>query len=101
MKKVKNTRPKERGVHHATSGNLDQRGIGDIDTLTVREYRALSRWRRLGYRVYRHPAVMFGVGPVYLFVLRPYAIACHLVWRGKGSYPGSAPWQPTPRSRLS
>ena len=58
------------GMHHATSGNLDQRGIGDIDTLTVREYRALSRWRRLGYRLYRHPAVMFGAGPVYLFVLR-------------------------------
>jgi len=58
------------GVHHATSGNLDHRGIGDIDTLTVREYRALSRWRRLGYRLYRHPIVMFGVGPIYLFVLR-------------------------------
>jgi acyl-lipid omega-6 desaturase (Delta-12 desaturase) len=58
------------GIHHATSGNLDRRGIGDIDTLTVREYLALSRWRRLGYRVYRHPAVMFGLGPVYLFILR-------------------------------
>jgi acyl-lipid omega-6 desaturase (Delta-12 desaturase) len=58
------------GIHHATSGNLDQRGIGDIDTLTVREYLALSRWRRLGYCLYRHPIVMFGVGPAYLFILR-------------------------------
>jgi acyl-lipid omega-6 desaturase (Delta-12 desaturase) len=58
------------GIHHATSGNLDHRGIGDIDTLTVREYLALSRRRRLGYRLYRHPLVMFGVGPVYLFILR-------------------------------
>jgi len=58
------------GIHHATSGNLDRRGVGDIDTLTVREYLALSRWRRLGYRIYRHPIVMFGVGPIYLFVLR-------------------------------
>src|SRR6476619_5350273 len=37
-------------IHHASSGNLDQRGIGDIDTLTVREYLALSRWGRLRYR---------------------------------------------------
>ena len=58
------------GIHHATSGNLDRRGIGDVDTLTVREYLALPRWRRLGYRLYRHPIVMFGVGPIYLFILR-------------------------------
>jgi omega-6 fatty acid desaturase (delta-12 desaturase) len=57
-------------VHHASSGNLDRRGIGDIDTLTMREYLALSRWGRLRYRVYRHPVVMFGLGPAYLFVLQ-------------------------------
>ena len=57
-------------VHHAHSGNLDHRGIGDIDMLTVREYLALSRPRRLLYRLYRHPLVMFGIGPVYAFVLR-------------------------------
>jgi len=57
-------------VHHASSGNLGRRGIGDIDTLTVREYLALSWWRRFCYRVYRHPIVMFGVGPAYLFVLQ-------------------------------
>jgi len=54
--------------HHASAGNLDQRGIGDIQTLTVREYRALP-WRgRLRYRLYRHPAVMFGLGPAWLFI---------------------------------
>jgi omega-6 fatty acid desaturase (delta-12 desaturase) len=56
--------------HHAGSGNLDRRGLGDIDTLTLREYRERSFWGRLRYRLYRHPAVMFGIGPAYLFVLR-------------------------------
>jgi omega-6 fatty acid desaturase (delta-12 desaturase) len=56
--------------HHASSGNLDHRGLGDIDTLTVREFLAQSRWRRMRYRLYRHPMVMFGVGPTYLFVLK-------------------------------
>jgi acyl-lipid omega-6 desaturase (Delta-12 desaturase) len=57
-------------LHHANSGNLDRRGLGDITTLTVREFLALPRWRQLQYRMYRHPIVMFGVGPAYLFVLR-------------------------------
>jgi acyl-lipid omega-6 desaturase (Delta-12 desaturase) len=57
-------------IHHATSGNLAQRGFGDIDTLTVREYLTRSPWQRLCYRLYRHPAVMFGVGPLYLFVVQ-------------------------------
>jgi acyl-lipid omega-6 desaturase (Delta-12 desaturase) len=57
-------------IHHATAGNLDRRGIGDIDTLTVREYLARSRWGRLKYRLYRHPLVMFGIGPAYLFILQ-------------------------------
>ncbi|MCL4767879.1 MAG: fatty acid desaturase [Hyphomicrobiaceae bacterium] len=57
-------------IHHASSGNLDRRGIGDIQTLTVREYRALPLWRRLAYRIYRHPVVMFGIGPAYLFMLQ-------------------------------
>ena len=58
---------RKHAIHHSTSGNLDRRGIGDIDTLTVHEYLARSRWGRLGYRVYRHPLVMFGLGPAYLF----------------------------------
>jgi omega-6 fatty acid desaturase (delta-12 desaturase) len=57
-------------THHATSGNLDRRGIGEVATLTVEEYRALQWWRRLGYRLYRHPAVIFGLGPAFLFLLQ-------------------------------
>lgn len=58
------------GAHHASSGNLDQRGMGDITTLTVAEYLARPRWARLAYRLYRNPLVMFGIGPAYLFLLR-------------------------------
>lgn len=57
-------------LHHANSGNLDRRGIGDIDTLTVEEFRARTPRRQLLYRLYRHPLVMFGIGPAYLFILR-------------------------------
>ncbi|HWO57279.1 MAG TPA: fatty acid desaturase, partial [bacterium] len=57
-------------IHHATSGNLDRRDFGDVTTLTVAEYRELSRWRRLGYRVYRHPLTLFVVGPAYQFLLK-------------------------------
>ena len=57
-------------VHHATSGNLDKRGTGDIDTLTVSEYQALPRLRRIAYQLYRHPLLMFVVGPAYHFLLR-------------------------------
>jgi omega-6 fatty acid desaturase (delta-12 desaturase) len=56
-------------LHHATSGNLERRGFGDIDTLTVAEYQALSVLSRLRYRAYRHPTVMFGIGPAYLFLI--------------------------------
>lgn len=57
-------------VHHGTHGNLDRRELGGIDTLTVAEYQALSPLRRLLYRLYRHPLVMFGIGPAYLFVIQ-------------------------------
>jgi omega-6 fatty acid desaturase (delta-12 desaturase) len=56
-------------VHHASSGNLEHRGFGDIDTLTVREYEALDRWGRFKYRVYRHPLILFGIGAVLHFVV--------------------------------
>ena len=57
-------------IHHATSGALDRRTIGGIDTLTVNEYRALPPLRRLGYRLYRHPLVMFGLGPAFVFLVQ-------------------------------
>jgi omega-6 fatty acid desaturase (delta-12 desaturase) len=61
---------KTHALHHATSGNLEHRGFGDIDTLTVDEYLARSRWERFKYRVYRHPVVLFGVGAVLHFFVR-------------------------------
>lgn len=57
-------------VHHATSGNLDERGMGDILTLTVREYEARSPLGKFAYRLYRNPIVMFGFGPAYVFFLQ-------------------------------
>jgi omega-6 fatty acid desaturase (delta-12 desaturase) len=58
-------------VHHATAGDLDRRGTGDVQTLTVAEYRARS-WRgRLGYWLFRHPLVMFGIGPIWALVIQP------------------------------
>lgn len=56
--------------HHATSGNLDRRGSGDIALLTVGEYRTLSSWGRLAYRLVRNPLVMFGLGSIYVFVFK-------------------------------
>lgn len=57
-------------LHHAQHGNLDQRGIGDVMTLTVQEYRDRSRVGRFMYRLYRHPVVLFLVAPSYLFILQ-------------------------------
>lgn len=57
-------------IHHSACGNLDRRGIGDVDTLTVAEYRSRSFIGRLRYRLYRHPLVLFGLGPSYLFFLQ-------------------------------
>jgi omega-6 fatty acid desaturase (delta-12 desaturase) len=58
------------GVHHATTGNLDRRGLGAVEMLTVAEYAALPRWRQGLYRLYRHPLVLFGLAPSYLFFLQ-------------------------------
>ncbi|MEM9475278.1 MAG: fatty acid desaturase [Pseudomonadota bacterium] len=57
-------------VHHSASGNLDKQGMGDIHTMTVNEYRALSWLGRLQYRLYRHPIILFGLAPGYLFLLQ-------------------------------
>ncbi len=56
-------------LHHANSGNLDQRGTGDIWTMTVEEYRSASFRQKLGYRLYRNPLVLFLLGPFYLFLI--------------------------------
>jgi acyl-lipid omega-6 desaturase (Delta-12 desaturase) len=57
-------------IHHSHHGDLDHRGIGDVTTLTLDEYRARSPLGRLAYRLYRHPVVMFVLGPAYLFILQ-------------------------------
>lgn len=57
-------------LHHASTGNLDARGFGDVDTLTVREFQAQTRGGQILYRFYRHPLVLLGLGPTYLFLLR-------------------------------
>ena len=61
---------REHAIHHAASGNLDRRGTGDIDTLTVREYLARGKGGRFTYRLYRNPIVLFVVGPAWQFLLR-------------------------------
>jgi omega-6 fatty acid desaturase (delta-12 desaturase) len=57
-------------LHHATSGDLDRRGDGEIWTLTVQEYLEASRWKRLAYRLARNPFVLFGVAPLYVFLVQ-------------------------------
>ena len=59
---------RDHALHHASSGDLDRRGRGDIRTLTVREYLARTRWGQLRYRLFRHPAVLLGLGPLHLMV---------------------------------
>ncbi len=56
-------------VHHATSGNLDKRGIGDMWVLTVEEYVAAPFWTKIQYRLYRNPLIMFGFGPIYIVLI--------------------------------
>jgi acyl-lipid omega-6 desaturase (Delta-12 desaturase) len=56
-------------VHHASAGDLDRRGIGDVWTLTKDEFYAMPKWKQIGYRIYRNPFIMFGIGPVVDFVI--------------------------------
>ncbi len=61
----------EHAVHHATTGDLDRRGVGDVTTLTVAEYEALPRWKQFKYRLYRNPLIMFGLGWFLILIWNP------------------------------
>lgn len=67
-------------VHHGTAGDLDRRGTGDVPTLTVEEYASRSWGQRLGYRLFRNPLVMFGLGPIWSLMIGP------RIW-SKGMHP--------------
>jgi omega-6 fatty acid desaturase (delta-12 desaturase) len=66
---------REHAIHHATAGDLDRRGVGDIQTLTIDEYRASPWWERLRYRLFRNPIVMFGLGPLWVVLLGPRVVS--------------------------
>ncbi|MHB8492361.1 MAG: fatty acid desaturase, partial [Solirubrobacteraceae bacterium] len=65
----------DHAVHHATAGDLERRGVGDVRTLTIAEYNALTAKGRLGYRLLRNPFVMFGVGPIVAMIIGPRMVA--------------------------
>jgi omega-6 fatty acid desaturase (delta-12 desaturase) len=71
---------RDHALHHASSGDLDRRGHGDIITLTIEEYLSRNRWERLKYRLYRNPLILFGFGPLYLLVSQR--------WRKQGDATG-------------
>ena len=61
---------KSHAYHHSHTGDLDFRGFGDVSTLTVQEYLALPWRKRFAYRFYRNPLVTFGIGPIFLFLIK-------------------------------
>src|SRR5829696_6734543 len=70
-------------LHHASSGDLDRRGHGDINTLTVREYLARDRWGRFKYRAFRHPFTLLGLGPLHLMVNQRFRAAGSVATKDK------------------
>lgn len=56
-------------IHHSTSSNLDKRGVGDVYTMTLQEYLNATPWQRLRYRIFRHPLVLYLIGPFAVFML--------------------------------
>jgi omega-6 fatty acid desaturase (delta-12 desaturase) len=69
-------------LHHASTGDLSRRGTGDVATLTVREYLALSRLGRLRYRLYRNPFLLIGLGsPLNFMLLQRMPFGVGLPWR--------------------
>jgi acyl-lipid omega-6 desaturase (Delta-12 desaturase) len=71
----------EHSLHHATSGDLDRRGTGDIWTMTVQEYLESSRWKRFSYRLARNPFVLFVLAPVYVFLIKNRIPTATADWR--------------------
>lgn len=61
---------RQHSIHHATSGNLDKRGMGDVLTLTVDEYLQSSKWDKFMYRAFRHPFGMFIIGPIFVIFIQ-------------------------------
>ena len=59
----------DHAIHHATAGDLDRRGTGDVYTMTVREYLAAPWWKKTAYRIMRNPFALLGVGPLLVFVI--------------------------------
>ena len=74
----------EHALHHASSGDLDRRGTGDVWTLTVQEYLEASRWKRFAYRLARNPVMLFGLAPLFLFLFKKRIPGC------QGAAPGTA-----------
>ncbi len=69
-------------VHHGSAGDLSRRAVGDVITLTVKEFEALPWRRRIAYRLYRHPLVLLGLGPIWLFGIKHrLPLGTPLAWR--------------------
>ena len=60
---------REHAIHHATSSDLDNRGVGDVKTMTVKEYLAAPWWKKIAYRIFRHPLIMFTIGSFLVFAV--------------------------------
>ncbi len=76
---------KDHKLHHATCGNLDKRGFGDVWTLTLDEYKAADTWTKIKYRMYRHPAIIFFIGPILVFTIKQRFVREHTGKEGRMS----------------
>jgi len=75
----------QHALHHASAGDLDRRGTGDVWTLTVQEYLQASCWRRLAYRLARNPLVLFLLAPLFLFLVKQRVPSCKAARRERNS----------------
>ena len=73
----------EHSLHHATSGDLDRRGTGDVWTLTVQEYLEASRWKRFAYKLARNPFILFIIAPLFLFLIRQRITTPGAKWKAR------------------